>query len=188
MKLQIPTNFYEISYHHGIGGTVPSVVNTMACNGAGLTHQTIAQFAHDNWANHVMPGLGTSVHLVLTRVRNAAGTVWEITGDTAGGISGPMLPPNCAYLARKLTGLPGRKQRGRMYLYGPVEGQVDEGGYWNNSTQGLALWAGLTAYRQGMQTNNVPIYLLHTDPLLVPSPITDLPLEAQIATQRRRMR
>jgi hypothetical protein len=108
-----------------------------------------------------------------------------VTGLTAGSA----LPPNCAYLVRKLTDLGGRRARGRMFIPGVPEGTV--------GANGVLTGAGLTAVNTAvlaLLTNlegNAAVeglVLFHDTAPFTPTPITSLEAQSKIATQRRRMR
>jgi hypothetical protein len=114
---------------------------------------------------------------------------------TRGGAS---LPPNCAVLMQKRTGVGGRRNRGRCYLPHCVgETDVNEGG---------VIAAAVLATLQnradvwldrlnngGVPGTPTPAFLLHgVDPVtgdpFIPTPVTSHPVSGTIATQRRRLR
>lgn len=107
----------------------------------------------------------------------------------AGTATGSGLPQNCAALIRKLTGLGGRRQRGRMYIPGQPEGNVVSNGQIQSSwvttltTQVNALKTGLEALGEVDS-----IVLLHDSAPFTPTVITSLEPQNRIATQRRRLR
>jgi hypothetical protein len=104
------------------------------------------------------------------------------------------LPPNCAVLLQKRTGLGGRKNRGRLYMPHSVpEGAVNEAGIidsvWvaTHNTQ-AAIWMDRLTNGGGTSTPT-PMVVLHSlpsDPL--PTPVTQLIAQSTLATQRRRLR
>lgn len=99
------------------------------------------------------------------------------------------LPNNTAVLVRKVTAAGGRRGRGRMYIPGIVEGDVDAAGGINNTPR--AAWQ--TAI-DAMFTNLVglpsidALALLHDTAPFGPNDITSLEVQLKVATQRRRMR
>jgi hypothetical protein len=118
---------------------------------------------------------------------NIDGTVVACTNTAA------PLPQNCAYLVHKLSGLTGRRNRGRLYLPGGIEGEVDGNGRLS------------VAHRNGVQTGMNTfktsidacaafdgMYVLHNLPIASPSipptKVTSLLVDPVIATQRRRLR
>lgn len=112
-----------------------------------------------------------------------------ITGSaTPGG-----MPPNAAYIVRKFTGRGGRQGRGRMYSppFNLSELSVDSTGHLSGGTI-TALSAQWESFRALCDTNLVPLVLLHDTPKVgtapAPDTITSLVVEAQVGTQRRRLR
>lgn len=121
----------------------------------------------------------------------------EYSVGTTGSGSGGYLPQNNALLIQKVTGLPGRRNKGRMYV--PLilpEAQVDNVGVIDAST--------VTAFNTSLET----FYDLLTDPTegavaappvilhsttsggneVTPTPISSFQVSNVIATQRRRLR
>lgn len=113
-----------------------------------------------------------------------------------GTADGASLPPNSAYLVKKATGAAGRRARGRLYLPGVGEDEVNNNGVvapsFVTTLQGkLDDW--FEGARDGVgSAGPAPMVLLHrsegagTEP--PPTVITGLQLQSQIATQRRRLR
>lgn len=98
------------------------------------------------------------------------------------------LPQNCAYLIKKITGVGGRRNRGRMYVPGVPENVVDAAGNLLaaeiDAIQGmLGTW--FTAL-QAITALGDPV-ILHNNSS-TPTPITSFQCDPRIATQRRRMR
>jgi hypothetical protein len=106
-----------------------------------------------------------------------------LTGTNSGGGAAP----NLAYLVRKTTDQGGRAGRGRMYIPGLEETDVDAAG---NLVGGI-IATGNTVIGDminDFSTNDVPLRLLHNNPALTPGVITGLALQLKCATQRRRLR
>jgi hypothetical protein len=94
--------------------------------------------------------------------------------------------PNVAMLVQKGTNLGGRKGRGRLFIPGVPEASVDPSGIIAAGTI-TALNAVLGDFITDLQTNDVPMVLLHSDST-TPTPVTSLNINATAATQRRRLR
>lgn len=113
-----------------------------------------------------------------------------LVGETAtaitGSLSGTALPPNCAYLLKKVTGLSGRPYQGRMYIPGVPEASVNEGGFLESADL-ASLQINATQFLGALATAGYPMVLLHTA-VLPPTPVTSLIVDTRIGTQRRRMR
>lgn len=135
----------------------------------------------------------------IVTVTNVSFVVGLVGGDAAyessagngvGTVSGSSLPQNCAILVKKRTGLVGRKNRGRMFLPGIRENEVDQLGV-ISSTEVTRLQghANTFAGNVASSTQFDGLAILHavgdgTTPALVPN----LQVDSRIATQRRRLR
>lgn len=106
---------------------------------------------------------------------------------------GDPVPQNTAFLVHKRTATGGRGGRGRMYLPGVPEAQVNHVG----ALTGAAVTAGnLNLEQFRLDVNFAPtvtsMVLLHNSPgayaAALPHPITALTLDTIVSTQRRRLR
>jgi hypothetical protein len=115
------------------------------------------------------------------------------TSSVTGSAGAGGMPPNAAYLVRKVTTRGGRQGRGRMYCppFNLSEISVDSAGFMSPSTAG-GLSNQWDTFRAGLVTAGVPMVLLHDTPksgvLPVPDPVTVLSVETVVATQKRRVR
>jgi hypothetical protein len=111
--------------------------------------------------------------------------------DTGAGGAFP-LPPNCAVLLRKHTGLGGRAGRGRMFIPGfQLTGNTQPNGTINGSL--VTEWNNdALAWRLALESDTVPPaippVLFHAIDTVPPTPITALTIDPKVATQRRRLR
>lgn len=113
----------------------------------------------------------------------------------SGTIPSATPPPNCALLIRKVTALGGRKNRGRMFMPPATtyETQVDNAGFFAGATV-TALQERWTNFFDALVAAGHTPYLFHQyDPDLgelpeIPTEITSLSVQSQLATQRLRMR
>lgn len=136
--------------------------------------------------------LGTSLEVNTTAEANE---LFEYAADQAGQHLSDSLPPNCALLVAKRTGLIGRAYRGRLFVPAGVLLDVE---VTNAGTIIPAVMNGLIAQFQSWfddcATDGHPMQLFHQyDPVLsqtpvAPTPLTSLAPQALIATQRRRLR
>ncbi len=139
-------------------------------------------------------------HFTMTETTMRLGTtppalseVFVGPGQGQGGITGPSVPQNTAYLVSKRTSKPGRRGRGRMFFPGVSEGAVNNNGtlpptdtrtQWETR---LPEWLVAVAAVDGV----VGMVLLHSTgitPAPPPYPVTALQLELSVATQRNRLR
>lgn len=106
--------------------------------------------------------------------------------DAAGSI-----PINGALLVRKLSGLAGRANRGRMFVppYGLGEEDVTQAGYIDPTAliTAQSLYTNWLDVFEATTVGNVMV-IHHADPLVTPTPISNLEVDNRIATQRRRLR
>lgn len=129
--------------------------------------------------------------------RSSTGDLFSFVANTTVPTGIPFEPeaPQVAALVKKSTSFAGRQFRGRMFVPGIAQGAVDADG---------TLTAGAVTGIQGLfdsnpnsllqqhATKDVPMVLLHNDPLVgvAPAPTTldNLFVEPLVATQRRRLR
>jgi hypothetical protein len=164
---------------HSFGVGVPNVVDG-------------ANAVHDSWqAMDVMAVLNSGWRLeeVVLTIMTATGPVTgtDTRSPLTGANTGGGAAPNLAYLIRKTTDQGGRAGRGRMYLPGVEETDVDAGG---NFVGGILATAA-TVFGDminDFSTNDVPLRLLHNNPALTPGVVTGLAFQTRAATQRRRLR
>jgi hypothetical protein len=105
---------------------------------------------------------------------------------TAGGLL--TLPTNCSYLVHKVTAESGRSGKGRMYLPAYVLGEGDVGVNGIIESSYSTVQARLDEFYDNLTTGeSLEVKLFHTTPR-ASTPVTSFLLDAQIATQRRRMR
>lgn len=102
----------------------------------------------------------------------------------AGGTAGAS--PNVAVLVKKTTGVAGRKNRGRFYLPGVIESQLDDLG--KLTTTARNNWqADSLAWFNSMTTHDLNPVINHSD-LSVPTTVDAYDVQELVATQRRRLR
>lgn len=187
----IPSGFGEISVIH---------------SGAGIDGQAIWSIGFDNNADDTadevadnvsaalaslgyLDILSTSCNVDAVRVKlgpDSTGASAEVFPSYTGTIGGQAAPPNIALLVKKNTPLGGRHGRGRLYVPGMAEFNLDQNGLVNSTVLGLAqdfftTWAG------AMVLAAKPFHLLHSD-TLSPTAISSLVVDGKFATQRRRLR
>jgi hypothetical protein len=116
-----------------------------------------------------------------------ASAVYESFTDVVGNQVNTTLPQNCAILLHKRTASAGRNMRGRCFIppYWPPEGSVDATGNIASSalTNMNASWADIA--------NDRAWVLFHDSAspgTKIPTAITQLRVDAVIATMRRRLR
>lgn len=203
-KVVIPANFFHISFIHEVTGVDDQVINTLGI-GVGAGTSTEANFVDlaDAWAtNIVIPIMSNATTFTRMLVRDSTGVVLDIDRADVGTSGTSIVPVNCAAVVEKRTGIGGRRNRGRVFIPGIPESQVNEAGLLE------------TTYRDGIDADFVAFqsdveaidpgewftFILHSkgwdgavepaDPGNAPAPslITSWVTKPGIGTQRRRLR
>lgn len=186
MPLNIPAGSFEVALTHQHQSTLKPAVCTIGVQYTGSTFSVDALAIEASWGTHVMPLLTSVWHFVRAEWRAAAGVVRSNSVNVAGGNGGAAMTPQVCYLVRKTTELAGRSNRGRMYLPGVTEVEVDPSGLVSPAISG-DLTAALAAWVADMATHDAIPVLLHNS-LEAPTEISSLQVETVVATQRRRLR
>lgn len=209
--LQTPAGTYLAKLRWKLTGDPEEMISTIGVdiqedepheNGA-LGH---AQEIAEDWAGAFPAGLlgsnwsfmGVSLWQQLEGAPAPTIAHYDVTINGTGSLS--TLPVNCAILVKKRTALGGRHNQGRMFLPAGVvaENDVGQTGMIDSST----LTSRQNALNQfmtnllnpeehaGGTTSNRRYWpvILHNNPAILPSVITQLTVDTHIATQRRRLR
>lgn len=114
--------------------------------------------------------------------------LFSVRNTVTGTKSGAPLPVNCAFLISKGTARGGRAGRGRIFFPPALIGEsgIDGNGIIDSGALPIiqAYW---TDWLDDLEAGGAPPYLFH-DSVGAPDVITAMTLQAQLATQRRRMR
>lgn len=156
---------------------------------------TMMAAARDAWADNILPRQGARWKLVKTTAYQGAsgGSVaFELTSDLAGSIvQGATAPPNVAALIRKHTAAAGRANRGRMFVPGVTDSQLEDDGKFASGEYTSWLTAA-TGLFQDLTTASIPPFILHSPAsgggVPAPTAITSLTVDQLCSTQRRRLR
>lgn len=176
---------------------------------SGLTPVQVANAAHDAWGDFPIGWQSSTVTLSQTLVKfgpdetGADGTSTDAARVGAAG--GASTAPNISTLVTKRTLLGGRRGKGRLYMPGLVEANVDQAGLLLG-TYVTGLQTTMDSWLADLSTRTIPLYLEHEPtstwiivdgrprrfPSLVPAPaptaVVSLAVSPTAATQRRRMR
>jgi hypothetical protein len=191
MGVIIPLGHALFSWHFRMAGDSGDVVFTMGADmQAVAANTTTANDAYDAFVGSgAMATMSTDTVLYLCAIEAPSGNVANYFEDNAGGEAGASMPPNCAQLVQKRTALAGRKQRGRLYLP-PMRAT-----YYNSSgilgaTQAADLQDAMDDFLTAFNAigTGLEADILHSDIGDSPTEITSLVVEAQLSTQRRRLR
>lgn len=168
-------------------------------NGAAVTYgvqltgsdfiETRAASLHSAWEDSFLTLQMSSVTLAATRLKYGpavSGQSYDHVEALPGTQSGQQAPPNTAMLVKKITGLGGRKNRGRFYIPGISDDAVSSNG--TILPGSLVLWqAEATTFLADLDTRGLPMYLLHNSSS-DPTEVSSLGVDGIAATQRRRLR
>lgn len=208
MALVIPPGFAQIALVFRLAGDAEPMVTTFGVDLDPTDTNASEALRRISIVWQTVPALSTvmSNQYRLINLRAAIGqdggppVQAELAADIPGGATSAPLPQNCAILVRKRSALAGREGRGRMYIPGHPETQVDAAGVLDSTANAdLSLrWPQFLtrlAAPPGAENGNTlpcPMVLLHTSPQLgltpPPTPVTSLTHDSRIATQRRRLR
>jgi hypothetical protein len=195
--MHIPVGFGTVSYIWIKDGDSEEMVTSFGFHTLGDPPTVSdANLMFEAWSTSSMQTTTTD-SLTLLRVEYGVAVTTDdelivATSDEAivngAGTSDPA-PINCALLVKKVTGLSGRKNRGRFYYPDVFADVVSPAGVLSPAAvidyQAAVLdWFGTLA-AVGVLDGAV---LLHTDPLDTPTPVLQVIVQNKIATQRRRLR
>lgn len=196
MSLVIPPGYIQLVYRSALAGDAEECLWTMG--------MAMGSFADGQAAVDGMQGAFVSEYTAATILTGwsflgVRGYVGQASGppavfESAGAVvvgsnAGPGLPPNCAFLVQKRTGLGGRRNRGRFYL--PAGFGVGEDSVPITGVMAEAQRAALDTRINNAMFNATDLVLFHdelTPGGTVPTPITSLIMQARLATVRRRLR
>lgn len=204
----IPAGFGQVTFTFNGSGVPTGAAVTLGFEvGGGVNAAIAATDFKTNWQTNMMPPLVQNTGLASVLVKlgpNDTGPSAIVASTVAGSDLSAQAPANVAYLIHKTTNEGGRRGRGRMYLPGVDETEVDQGG---NVSAGkvTALQAAINAFHtQAIADGCVP-YLLHEPEQVwvlvngqpkrqsvgaapAPTEIQTFPVATVVATQRRRQR
>ena len=191
----IPTGFAQANFKF-TGAAVPTGAEvTMGLFVDTFTGdpEAAADAAANAWGTALMQGLQT-IDITLSSVLvkfgpNATGPSFERPTGIQGTQTDATAAPNLALLVRKNTSGGGRTGRGRFYIPGVSEDDINEGGVLSGGYLSLAVTACNDFHTELVAADLTPA-LLHSagSPVQQPLPITSFSPDATAATQRRRMR
>lgn len=203
MALIIPPGFLQAVYEMQLTGDSEPMVITMGHeidSASGANGEDAADDLFGSFNFEVFYDFMASVY-TLTGVTVYVGNdgppsvfTSTVAPSTAVG-GGTCVPPNTAYLIRKRTDLAGKRGRGRFYLPGVREDQVDNVGNVLPATQtvlntALESWHDYLTGGTGARLYP-PVVLHRSEGIGVeppPTPITTFVTDGKVATQRRRLR
>jgi len=144
---------------------------------------------YDDFVANVVASLATPllIHACELRIQIDANDQviqrWEEENNGSDGAD--MLPLNVSMLVKKLSGVAGRKNSGRMFIPGLREARVDDAGRLTSSFQ-AAMQTGVDAFYDALVADGWPPYIFHHGPG-DPRAVTSLVVAGAVATQKGRL-
>lgn len=190
----IPPGFGEVTVEMTIPGdagpayTVIGVDNSVLGSASDLDLAFQAILANGPGFQGLLPNTVT-ISKIIARYSPSLGVVEisESNPNIVGFDGSAPPPPQVATLFQKISGLAGRKNRGRMYLPAIQEGSIDGGGFYSGPALS-ALQSRSDTFLSDCAGSSVPMVILHTSPADTPTPVVSLNAQSKVATQRRRLR
>lgn len=192
----IPTGHVLMKFVFTLVGDAEEMICTLGAEttaSSNTERATALNDAHDSWADNVLPLQSNFIQLV--RVDGVFGDgsgdipISSTAAAITGGETGGTLPQNCSVLVQKLTALGGRRNKGRFYVPGIDETDVDNAG--SILTTPLAAWnTAVNNLQLGLESDSFldRLVIFHSAAPLTPTIVSDLRVDGRIATQRRRLR
>jgi hypothetical protein len=198
MGIKVPVGYTSVSYRLALAGDAEEMLVTMGfrietgfgINPAGA--ELLADSFQANMINLCAAGY-TFRGLRASDGPDGEGQVHEVERSVASTSTKTGMPPNVAYLTRKITGLGGRRNRGRFYMPGVSEIDVDNTGlltatHRTNYQTSVTAW-----FNQNVAGTEIAAHALFHDtpegvPGVAPTDILQLNVQPKVATQRRRLR
>lgn len=181
----------------GLGASGQQLVNRMYYEQSSAVGDNDGTLLIDAWYASCMAqfqdmiGVDIAVTEMHTRNLNQPlfGIDYALSPTLAGTVTGDGLPPQCAGCLQFTTGLIGKQNRGRNYLW-PTGESMQNHGQWNSTYQGLvaAYGAVIETITAGSSTWRL-VVLAGVDPGATPLGIvvTEVTLDPIVRTQRRRV-
>ena len=188
--MTIPIGFSQHTYMFS-GQNVPTgAVVTLGIDSS-PEPSIVAEAANsrDAFALNVLPLLSSGLTfdgVLVKRGPDATGAIQFSPSGDVGGASSSAIAPNVAALVRKVTGMGGRKNRGRLFLPGLVESVVDYAGRLDPTFQGN-LQDAWNDFQTAIEADSLTPVVLHGDNT-APTVVTSFGVDSTVATQRRRLR
>jgi hypothetical protein len=189
MAIVIPPGNAQMNLRMALEGSTQTAEVTF-----GLNFDELPAFVEvaDAWSTGIMNRICNVWRFVNASARIEAGAIWEKAYTTLGGVSAASITPNVAALVRKTTSIPGRQNKGRMYVPGFAEANIDGIGTVNSSvvTEWNGYLATFLAAIAGAPSGGFGLMVIHhnSPSTLDPTNVDALILQPLVATQRRRLR
>jgi len=192
----IPEGHALLKFRFGLTGDTEEMIVTLGVQTTAASNAdrvAAANSAMDSWGDNILP-LQANVYQLrgVDAVFGTAGGDIPISSTDAartGGDPDAPVPQNTAVLVQKLSGLGGRRNRGRFYVPGISVLDIGNTGIINGTP--LAAWGtAVNNFLLGIESGSFmdSAVIFHSSAPLTPTVVTDLNVDPVVATQRRRLR
>lgn len=185
MGYVIPAGYSRVTVEFGAQSPLGSAIVTgfgVSLDPGAILLDNVKEWLDDNY----QPLMQSFYSIDRIEARNDV-AVEELAVNIPGALAGDPSPPSVAALAKITSGLPGRKNRGRMYLPGLLlDADVDASGG-IDSTALNNIQTCMDALGEKMGLIDAEIVILHSD-VGTPTLATGVQVQGIAATQRRRLR
>jgi hypothetical protein len=135
----------------------------------------------------VQTGLITLASVLVKNGPNDTGAQAEVASGQPGTAAVSGVPPNVALLVNKVTAVGGRKGRGRMFVPGILEANVDAGGIISGGSISTYITACVN-FLTDLTTSGRTMVLLHADAATPPYDLVSLSPSTKVGTLKGRLR
>jgi hypothetical protein len=192
-----PDDVYEVGVHYTQTDSLRPAVVTFGVAYTKSNFESDANGLCLDWVstiNHSVCDHFTCANITFASLE---GEVLDLAQLVPGGTSHPPATPNVTFLIKKGTTQAGRRKRGRMFLPGVSEQDVDAVGKVIGSKI-TEIQNNLDDFVSAAAAHGFFLVLIHKErppvgdkpplPVLPPTPVSSLDVDTLAATQRRRMR
>lgn len=189
MPIVIPGGFALATHQISLIGDPEPMAVTYGVEVSSLT-QSVVEELHTDAGTEVANFMNNEYSVTSTILMTELIALESTGGSIPGANGGDSLPQNTAILVKKNSGFRGRQNRGRCYVPGLEDANVDSIG--NLSPSALsAFQATADAWYAAILgvTGIDSVVILHsTVGLGAPTPVVNFEIDPRVATQRRRLR
>lgn len=197
MSVEWPDNTYEFAAHFSQVGSLRPAVCTSGFNYTGSAFEVDANHLCLDFVTTIMQAITDHWTLENITFNVLEGQVLDLAQDVGGALAHSSATPNVAYLIKKVTSEPGRRKRGRLFLPGVGEIDVEATGVLAGGQQAL-LQAKCDSFLAAAAGHKFFPCIIHkirppkpgkpTPAVLPPTSVDSWRVDPLAATQRRRMR
>jgi hypothetical protein len=194
--MAIPVGYVLLKFRFALVGDLEEMICTLGAETTATdfaTRVALLDAAVGHWGTDIMPNFSSAYSLTGVDGIYGSGTgdlphTSSITGPS-GTLSNTPTQQNTSVLVKKLSGLGGRANRGRMFVPGCPEDQIGPTGLILGAHLANLQLAFTSLYDDLVATTNIGnLVIFHDDPAPLPTTITSLFVDPLVATQRRRLR